>query len=1622
MRFVCIFAAFFAALLTLPQHAGAELSPEVAEAVKAAQYGRATPEQKNLLTKQRDAIRQARLNGEISKSQFQAAHHWAEQEAPIKQSSPFTPEEWNRVAETHQALNHTPVSEMPPEPKPVQRQAASGSYSSFDDDGYESDRPSEQRATSQPEQQPAKTLTPEERAKYWQDVKESSAMSGDNVSKYMTPEERAEARDAYRRMNEGEAPAKAESAQRTQGDAVRSAESSSVRQGEAARTVEPIATRSEAINSSRTMGNESVKSGQGIKESSIQARDTSFNAERTQGGESFSSERTGAKVSENVSSTRSGSFNAERTAGGQSGSFNGQRTLGGETGAKSSTGAGDAFNAQRTGGGETITKSQPAPAGDNFNAQRTMGGEAEGSRSAAGRPPELQTHNLNEGISEGHPQYDNLQKAAREARGAAGTTPEGVKVASVPESKPFYGSQEAPNAPKGARYSGGIQSEAGGGAQSVGDLRSRQLTESAQSGMDAQTKAAYDNFQRGNASEADLMTLRRNNQQMQMDAHRGNIPKDNYVKLQNDFNQWMDKNVQQAAGDAGLVGRKQVSSGSPNPGTDFDGLAAPKEGQTATPEQYRQARQNLNEIVNKQLKDAGLKPLDNPSRQLETDIMPDSEKVSPETFREVEKMVNRDGGVMYGDQRAAKVERQIRAGELPTAQDNVSHMQEQVRQAKSHIAEGGKLIDEGRHLMNENKPGTEGYRQGQEMVERGQLRAEQGIKYEQRLQGGDGRLGAQTVKDGTPFRPDTPSQRILEQIAGKRPLETRPSVDGGKGAYEMAAEQARANAPAGTDPAEVNRMAEEAGKRAQGQVERLDNIYKKNFQEAEQAALKQGKDPATARTIAEQAGERARGQAQLGTVAATSDNRISQRQQAASEKLQGAGRPDLTAEMARNMSPAERGQLLDNTYNRAYEEAKRGLGNLSPEEAHRIADQAAIREQNKLAGEMRKNSIGDKWNAAENRWEQNSQMGGRTPESKVSAKPGMIQNGRNLLEGSLEGASGVDTAIAEGMGNRMGVGAPGADSSGLRRGLNSAGTANVIDKGFKGLLIGETVKDLSQYAGEYGVAMDPTTTDADAKENFQNMENTGKKMAVGGSVGAALAVTPGGNLVGAGLAGYAGGRWVMENTETGQKIENLKVDAVDGVTRAGESISDTMTGWAGGETVQMAEDGRIKDIQLAHLHALERGDIQLKPGQTLQDLMNDIKRGGPSVTGSGLVEKSARDDLSQIDKLIGTTRPGSDESDILNRIAIDIAHGTPEEKAAARAALEDIKRLDAAGDRTWGSPPVTDRFADAHQQDELSRINRLIANTDDPEERARLKDIRAGLESDDDDVRNSAWAEMNNAQRRYDEAHPPPEETGESRGVAQISDKGRGLGGDVAMIQEGGKPNLGAMVTDTGEPYVPGPRWSAEGLRNDNYNMANLESGALDDIRNLREQLKNARNPADRAALSQQLQDKLNDLTDIQNRIAENNQLLADQGASPDGPTAGQLQQAQEGYNGQVDDLTAQINNIRQQLGRNQRPREHAALAGTAGRIAGTAWRCAEQLGERQSPDRRNAPTEPAGWSVAMDHRGPGERHQQHAKSRGEPTERHRRPSEPAGQLAQLDRTTGHPGRNRAAPGGNRCP
>jgi hypothetical protein len=410
----------------------------------------------------------------------------------------------------------------------------------------------------------------------------------------------------------------------------------------------------------------------------------------------------------------------------------------------------------------------------------------------------------------------------------------------------------------------------------LAQLQARRIIEGQQTLLEPQTQAALDKWRADQANPngqrtltaQDEALLRRNHQQIQMEAHRSSgssrpgVSLQEYQALQADHNRWLQTHATHAASDVGLESWTQRSSGPPKPGTDFDGLAGARAG-GATPnaEQYLRARQVFNQRINQELINQELPPLENPAAALEADIMTQADRVSGQTYRDVEAAFNRDGGTLYGDQSAAQSERLLREGEMPSVESNARHMQEQLRQARSHNAESTRLLNEGRELVQRSPAGSDDYRRGLELLERGQLAAERGIKYESRLQDGSGRL-SQQVGEGPGFRPATPSQGAMDQVLND-PLGSR----GGHVAEPLA--QAHA----------------------------------------------------------------------------TAENRISQRLVADAQRLVQGGHYAEAAELARNLTPNQRGRLLES---------------MPAEHSERMLKA------------MRANSVPDRWIHAENRWELNS--------------------------------------------------------------------------------------------------------------------------------------------------------------------------------------------------------------------------------------------------------------------------------------------------------------------------------------------------------------------------------------------------------------------------------------------------------------------------------------------------------------------------------------------------------------------------------------------------------------------------------------------------------------------------
>lgn len=229
--------------------------------------------------------------------------------------------------------------------------------------------------------------------------------------------------------------------------------------------------------------------------------------------------------------------------------------------------------------------------------------------------------------------------------------------------------------------------------------------------------------------------------------------------------------------------------------------------------------------------------------------------------------------------------------------------------------------------------------------------------------------------------------------------------------------------------------------------------------------------------------------------------------------------------------------------------------------------------------------------------------GGAGAGATTAAEPG-------LLDKVKAGAGAADDAIA----GALGVGALPANASGARVALNVGGEKLLQGAGYVGaaLVVYETGKESfegGRAAGEGIQALAAGDTDK-AVQKFGEAADKGKNVGIiVGMTAAAQAMPQTAAMLGAGAAGYAGGRYVLESTETGRKVDQGTADLMDRGMQAGEGLVDAVRGIAGYKTSFDIDRERLDRRQQSYLNALERGDIKLRDGTTVEDLMDKVKEG-----------------------------------------------------------------------------------------------------------------------------------------------------------------------------------------------------------------------------------------------------------------------------------------------------------------------------------------------------------------------------------------------------------------------------
>ncbi len=241
-----------------------------------------------------------------------------------------------------------------------------------------------------------------------------------------------------------------------------------------------------------------------------------------------------------------------------------------------------------------------------------------------------------------------------------------------------------------------------------------------------------------------------------------------------------------------------------------------------------------------------------------------------------------------------------------------------------------------------------------------------------------------------------------------------------------------------------------------------------------------------------------------------------------------------------------------------------------------------------------------------------------TKERPAVAEPPLSEPPSSSVLQRAKDALGKIQAADQAAAQKLGVGELPSSASGARKGLNVA-----AEKAGAALLAAGTAEAVgtpAYYSSKEAIFRDMAAQAQTPEERKMFLDaaqgaNQMKEMAVQRGAefaqdlakwGAAGVLLPTGTAAAGALAmGYYGGRAVLENTETGKKIDKAAQDVLTDLAIAAE---DKARRERGEDSIELQEYKAKDARQDAWLRALRRGDIQLQEGATVQDLLDMVDR------------------------------------------------------------------------------------------------------------------------------------------------------------------------------------------------------------------------------------------------------------------------------------------------------------------------------------------------------------------------------------------------------------------------------
>ena len=268
--------------------------------------------------------------------------------------------------------------------------------------------------------------------------------------------------------------------------------------------------------------------------------------------------------------------------------------------------------------------------------------------------------------------------------------------------------------------------------------------------------------------------------------------------------------------------------------------------------------------------------------------------------------------------------------------------------------------------------------------------------------------------------------------------------------------------------------------------------------------------------------------------------------------------PEDIARLTEHLTPAEKGRLI--------ESIKRNVGR---DMARQVAE--SMRKQASTVGDVR------------------------------AAGGGGIRASMSQLDDALRGALGVSDDLS-----RMG---------GFRRGFNEAaakalGGLENLSKGAVGVEVVMAASSMRTFIANIQKGMDPSIPDDEAEECFQRAMEAGKAMLAQGSLGTLFEAVPTTGVVFLGWTiGYDGTSYILTNTKTGEEFNRRATDYFDSHKKASEEAWADINEFVGNQSERSRAADQIADLESSLINAIREGRVVLKPGVSVQDVVEMIRNG-----------------------------------------------------------------------------------------------------------------------------------------------------------------------------------------------------------------------------------------------------------------------------------------------------------------------------------------------------------------------------------------------------------------------------